>query len=152
MNTGMNLEELARELTRRTDPNVRRDFVTPQGKIEMVPGSEGGVKLAGLPLQAHAAIRPHAHGQIADELGIPKKYYDRMLVEKPELLARNVNTWLHAAPTAKRMVRTLDGEARAVLSSSYRPLDNHDLAQAALPILATRKAQVVSSALTETRM
>ncbi len=84
--------------------------------------------------------------------GVPKLYYDRMKAEAPQLLADNVNTWLHKEPKTKRMVRTLDGDVRAVLSSSYRPLDNVDLAEAVLPILGKVGAQVVSSAITETRM
>ena len=33
------------------------------------------------------------------------------------------------------MVRTLDGQVRAVLSDRYRRLDNYDLAENVLPIL-----------------
>ena len=39
-------------------------------------------------------LTPYAHGQLADHLGIPKKYYDRSLELKPDLLAENINVWL----------------------------------------------------------
>jgi uncharacterized protein (TIGR00255 family) len=50
-----------------------------------------------------------------------------MLQEDPELLAANVNNWFHDQPQ-RRMVRTLDGKARAFLSDSYRTIDNLDVA------------------------
>jgi hypothetical protein len=97
-------------------------------------------------------LTQHAHGQLASALSIPKAYYDRMRAEQPALLADNVNTWLHAQPEDKRMVRTVDGRIRAVLSPKYRPLDNFELATAVLPQLVGMRTQVISSALTETRM
>jgi hypothetical protein len=110
-----------------------------------------GIELAGFngdPL----AITPYAHGQLADHLDIPKKYYDRMMVETPDLLATNVNRWLERDPDNRRMIRTLDGKVRAVLSPKFRPLDNFDLANAVLPTLIEHRAEIVSSQLTETRM
>ena len=56
-----------------------------------------------------------AHRQIAARLEIPAKYYDRMRTEAPQMLAKNVNHWLHAQPET-RMIRTLDGNVRAFLS------------------------------------
>lgn len=97
-------------------------------------------------------ITPHAHSQLADHLAIPKKYYDRMAAEQPQLLASNINTWLHADADNKRMIRALDGKVRAVLSPKFRPLDNFDLAQTVLPTLIEKRVQVVSCELTQTRM
>jgi hypothetical protein len=97
-------------------------------------------------------VMPHAHRQLSSHLNIPKLYYDRMLVEQPALLTDNINTWLTADAANKRMVRTLDGNVRAFLSPRYRPLDNFELATAVLPVLQEQQVQVVSSALTETRM
>jgi len=52
------------------------------------------------------------------------------------------------------MVRTLDTEVRAFLSNRYRRLDNFDLAEAVLPILAEmgEGIRIVSAELTESRM
>ena len=50
------------------------------------------------------------------------------------------------------MIRTLDGSARAFVSERYRPLDNFDLADKVLPILADAQVQIESSAITDTRM
>jgi hypothetical protein len=75
------------------------------------------------------------HDQIGGYLQIPAAYYDRMRQEQPELLATNINTWLASQVGQKRMVRTLDGNARAFLSDKYRPIENEDLCEAILPIL-----------------
>jgi hypothetical protein len=148
MNKGRNLQELAAELQRQTA--TRRDYLAPQGKLEAV--IEGGaLAIAGFN-GAAMPLTNHAHGQLSDHLGIPKKYYDRMAVEQPALLAGNVNTWLRADADNSRMLRTLDGKVRAVLSPKYRPLDNFDLASAVLPELVNLRAEVVSSELTETRL
>lgn len=158
MKTGRSLQEIAAELERQV--NTRKDYLASQGAIRAVVEpvdttaqelpKTSLVKLDGFnggPL----AITDHAHGQLSDTLGIPKRYYDRMLAEQPELLARNINGWLQADPSTKRMVRTLDGRARAVLSSKFRPLDNFDLANAILPTLLQRNVQIMSAELTETR-
>ena len=75
-----------------------------------------------------------ARRQLADKLKIPFAYFERMRTEQPALLDGNVNTWLQT-DTERRMMRTLDGQVRAVLSDRYRRLDNYDLAENVLPIL-----------------
>lgn len=152
MNTGRSLQSLAAELDRQT--TTRRDYIAPQGKLEavvVVPDSSAEVQIAGFNGDS-MALTPFAHGQLADHLGIPKKYYDRMQIDTPALLTENINTWLRAEPDNQRMIRSLDGRVRAVLSPKYRPLDNFDLANTILPDLIEKKAQIVSSELTETRL
>ena len=61
-----------------------------------------------------------------------------MRSDAPALLAHNVNHWFKTQP-AERMVRTLDGKARAFLSNRYRRLDNFDLLHAVMPVLAELK-------------
>ena len=90
--------------------------------------------------------------QMAEKLAIPFPYFERMRTLQPELLDRNVNTWLHAEPV-RRMVRALDGRARALLSDRYRRLDNYDLVEHVLPLLqALPGARFESVQLTERRM
>lgn len=157
MKAGLSLSQLAAELERQTA--TRRDYLAPQGKIEAVliddkaPETDalGAIGITGFNGDA-LMLTPYAHGQLADHLEIPKKYYDRMAAQRPELLTRNINTWLHADPANKRMIRTLDGKVRAVLSPKYRPLDNFDLAQAILPTLIDAQIEITSCDLTETRM
>lgn len=81
----------------------------------------------------------HAHEQIAAQLKIPVKYYRRMLAEQPDLLTHNVNRWLGEIP-ARRMFRVRQDEnigvARAYLSDRYRRLDNLELAESFIPMMA----------------
>ena len=75
-----------------------------------------------------------------------------MRAENPELLAQNVNSWFAMTPQ-KRMVRTLDGNARAFLSERYRRIDNAEIAEAVLPILAEMPdVRIESCEITESKM
>jgi hypothetical protein len=85
-----------------------------------------------------------AHQQIGGQLGIPRKYYLKMLEEQPDLLAANVNTWFESQPK-RRMVRTMvtNGDpdaprmafARGWMSDHYRRLDSLELTDTILPVL-----------------
>ncbi len=55
-----------------------------------------------------------AHLQLAEKLGIPKKYYDKMReAKKFELLFENINALL--GNKERRLIRILDGKIRAIL-------------------------------------
>jgi hypothetical protein len=156
MKIGRSLSDLAREIERQA--TVKRDLIAPSPAISMVvtdsqhvrPGTALTVGTNG---SANTfGINSLAHNQIAAYVGIPSKYYDRMAVEAPNLLARNVNEWLNRSTNEKRLVRVLDDTVRALLSDGYRPLDNYDLATAVLPVLSGMSLEVVSCELTERRL
>ena len=92
-----------------------------------------------------------AHDQIANRVGIPTRYYRRLREEATALLDHNVNHWFAEQPT-RQMVRTLNGKVRAFLSDRYRPLDNYDLMENVLPVLAEQQLTVESCQLTEKRL
>ena len=143
MKTGKTLTELAQEIERRA--TVKKDFIAPVGKMEMVVENDR-------PMMAlHNGV---AFDQIATYTGIPRDYAKRMAAEDPRLLATNVNRWLHdeAKRDDKRMVRTLDGTMRALLSNKYRRLDNEDVAEAVLPVLLAGNFMILSADITETRL
>jgi hypothetical protein len=149
MKTGKTLMELAAEITRQSEAKV--DLVAPTTAMvmhaEYPPHSPVGFKVG----DRDFGINNVGHDQIGTHVGIPSKYYDRMRDEAPALLAVNVNEWLNKG-SAKRMVRTLDGTVRAFLSDSYRPLENEQLAEAVLPVLADLKLEVMSAEITERRL
>ena len=153
MKAGMTLVDMAQELQRQADS--KRDFIAPEQALTMdVVQTEALSPEVSLTLGEVGSfgLRPHAHGQIAQHLKIPKVYYDRMRADSPALLAQNVNHWLHQSDT-QRMVRTLDGQARAYLSGKFRPLDHYDLADAVLPVLMDDgQVEIVSCAVTETKL
>jgi len=82
------------------------------------------------------ALNPHMRGQVATDLGIPKRYFDRMTADAPYLLRDNVNHWLREEPN-RRMVRAYREDSgnvgRAWLSPGYRRLDNVEIAKTLLP-------------------
>jgi len=150
MKTGKTLNELAAEITRRAE--AKKDFIAPVGKLAMAVVNDAPSLIVGD--NDAFAINANAHGQIAEYAGIPSKYYKRMQSEDPQLLATNVNRWLHdiASKDDKRMVRTLDGQVRALVSDRYRKIENEDIAETVLPVLMDRDMIIMSADITETRM
>lgn len=151
MKTAKSLVELATEIERQSKSKV--DYAADTRNLEMVTPEAGGVALVmHNGTDTTMRVGETAHRQIAERLQIPAKYYDRMLADKPALLARNVNTWFHEAPE-QRMIRTLDGSARAFLSNRYQRIDNNEVAEVVLPqLLATRGVEVLSCEVTDRRL
>jgi len=149
MKTGLSLTELAKELERRRE--AKADFIAPISKLKVAVGSDKS-PIVVLDEKMTFDINKVAHEQLADYAGIPMAYYRRMLENDPELLAHNVNRWLSDRADERRMVRTLDGQVRAVLSDKYRALENEDLAEAVLPVLMERNLLIMSCHVTESRL
>lgn len=146
MKTGKTLTQLAFEIERQRQSRV--DYIAPTKQSLLIPTKDDvQMALKGEDLD----MKDLAHQQIATHTDIPAKYYNRMRTEAPELLARNVNHWFTEKPT-NRLVRTLDGKVRAFLSDRYRPLENFDLAEAALPTLLDMDLEVISCEITDKRL
>lgn len=159
MRKGISLTALAQKIEANQEGKL--DLIaSPSENIKMVVDDNkpmlqvgGADKIAGIyPMQAIA------HDQLATHIGIPGRYYDRMAAEAPALLADNVNTWLARRPAKeRRMVRTLQtGETRhvrAFLSNAYQRIENEEIAEVVLPILADIKGlEIASCEITERRM
>lgn len=132
MKQGKTLIELAQEVQRQAE--AKKDIVADSKQIKLSDDAQSLVVEGNDDVHQFDAITPVTHGQISQHLKIPKAYYDRMKAEKPALLAQNVNEWLHSSDS-RRMVRTLDGTARAFLSDRYRRIDNNLIAETALQTL-----------------
>lgn len=149
MKAGKTLQELAIELDRQQA--AKRDMIVDMGALSM--DASGGNLALRVAATAKCNINDIAHRQIGQTLKIPAPYYDRMRAEYPELLAQNVNGWFARTPDTKRMLRTMDGTARALLSDRYRRIDNFEVASAVLPIISGMDgASVESCELTDSRM
>jgi hypothetical protein len=152
MKSGRTLVSLAQELERQL--HSKKDLIVPSQLVHHRTGDGGETHLVideggGA---VHYGVTPLARRQLSDKLKIPYAYFERMREEQPVLLDRNVNTWLQSEDD-RRMLRTLDGKVRAVLSDRYRRLDNFDLAESVLPILQQLpEVRFESVELTETRM
>lgn len=151
MKTGLNIVELATELQRRAD--AKQDYVAPTTSVRMdvvddipklaIDGGDG----------REFGITQHTHRQIGTWAKVPARYYDQMMDSSPELLATNINHWLETSDN-RRMIRTLDGDARAWLSDRYRRIDNEDVAEQVLPILldSGQFSQIVSTDVTSSKL
>ena len=153
MKEGKTLQELAAELERQQ--LAKKDLIVSTGVLSMDSRDDGGIALnvmSGQVIQ-HYDVGEIAHRQIGQFLKIPATYYDRMRREYPQLLTLNANGWFAKMPQAKRMLRTLDGTARVLLSDRYRRIDNFEVASAVLPIISRMEgAGVESCELTDSRM
>jgi hypothetical protein len=143
MKMGKTLVELATEIARRSETKL--DLVADTRKMGMTDEAEMVVNAQ------EFGVRSLAHQQIGTYYGINKPYYDKMLHDAPKLLAQNINHWLDKAP-ATRLVRTLDGDMRAFLSDSYRPLENEDLLGAILPVIMDMGLLIMSCEVTDNRL
>jgi len=45
----------------------------------------------------------------------------------PDLLSKNINHWMTEPDEKPKLIRTLDGKARAFLSDKYKIIDNDDV-------------------------
>lgn len=145
MKQGRTLTDLAAELERQA--KSKRDFKAPTAELHaVVDGADLVNPSVDLRINGHGTfeLTELAHDQLGQHAGIPSKYYDKMRSQAPNLLATNLNHWLHAEKET-RLVRTLDGHARAFLSNRYRTIDNWDVAMAALPVLTKTKQMTVQS-------
>lgn len=154
MKTGRSLIELAQEIERQN--NSKRDFLvnTDHMELSVVKDKDhADVFVPELVFPGNSMrLNDIAHQQLGTHTGIPATYYRKMLEQAPELLCDNVNTWLHTEPQ-QRLVRTLDGSARAFLSNRYRPIDNAEIAEMVLPIIGSIEGvHVESCEITEARM
>ena len=136
MKQGMTIQQAAAEIMRQSE--AKADYLVRTDHLHMET-CDGVPTLRLLDESGIDRVEPldiltTAHRQMGDYLNIPRKYYDRMLQENIDLLAHNVNSWLHQG-TEQRMIRTIDGRARAFLSNRYRRIDNIDIAKITLPII-----------------
>lgn len=134
MYTGSTLPNLVQTLE--YQKSVRKDLVANTVQLTMTDNTDDDRSM-NLAVNDHDiyAVTDHTHGQIRTHLKIPGVYYSRLLDEHKSLLATNVNALFRHQPV-NRMVRTLEGRARAFLSDRYRRLDNDAVLLQALAALS----------------
>ncbi len=134
MNKGMSLEGLLNEVIRQT--STKRDFVASTKEALRMVQSEGELWIVllkeGSGELERFEIAENAHRQISTRLGIPWMYYNRLLADHTDLVVEQVNALFEREPET-RLLRTMDGKARAFLSNKYRRLDNDEVLKEILP-------------------
>jgi len=145
MKSNMTMDEFKQEVRRREE--AKADFIAPSSHIKMLDDGEH-IELG----DQIYDLQSNFHSQVSNHLHIPKRYYDAMQ-EIPSLRAANVNAWLTKNGNEERMVRTLDNNARAFLSSRFRPFDNLFALKAMSPVFDEFKGlEVKANSLTDNRM
>lgn len=143
----LSLSELAAKLDNQAASKA--DYVAPVAAVSMDDAAR--ITVAGSVNAAQATDL--GHRQLSEFTGIPAAYYERLRSNDPGLLANNVNRWLKDKANERRMVRTMNGQVRALLSDRYQRVDNLEVAEVALNVLSDiKEMRVVSSAVTESRM
>lgn len=167
MKQGRALPELVTELKRQA--NAKRDLLAPAKAIRV--HSNGCSRLV---LDDSYVVNDIAHGQLAEYAGVPKPFYDRLRSAtnalRVPLLHEDydpsqadyplfdvlVNTLLEKKGEDRRLVRTLDGTARAFLSENFNTdLDNYDVlrvAAKAMDEMGLTPENVVSCEVTERKL
>ena len=155
MKQGRALPKVLMELQRQNA--AKQDFIAPAAALHLSDDGETFVMDHVGPRDSMSMNTTDLfHRQMGSALNIPAKYYDLMRMQKPELLARNVNSWL-ASRDQSYMVRSMDygsgRVARALLSDRYRRIDNLEVASAVLPLFAGKEEmEVVSCEVTENKL
>lgn len=154
MKAGLTIEELATEVMRQKD--AKADYIVNTSMLAMEHcGTELVLRVlddSHIDRIEPLDIADTAHRQIGTRLGIPAKYYGKMLTEHPDLLVTNVNAWFEREPT-ERMLRVLDGKVRAYLSNSYMRMDHYEIFASVLPVIGEiPDVQFVSCHITDNRM
>jgi len=149
MKTGKTLSELAVQL--QANALNKLDYIADTREIMLDPGNSSMIVGSKDPLSA----TDHCHQQLSTWTGIGSRYYQKMKVESPALLAGNVNYWLHQEreKPVTRLVRSLNGKARAFLSDRYLRLDNEHIAETTLRALElVDDLTLISSDITESKL
>lgn len=119
---------LAKKLKQQKD--TKKDYIIPSEQIQSeYDVGEKKIKLS-IPVpneygRKSFELTPYCHKQVSTKTGIPSKFYERLRENHPELLVKNINELIREKD--KRLVRILDGRARALLSDRYRIIDNYDV-------------------------
>jgi hypothetical protein len=135
-----------------SDQDKKKDVVAGTEQIDMLYDYTAEKMM--LDIEGDSTHEPNkiAHSQIGSFLEIPSRYYERMRIDAPGLLAKNVNHWM-PQNKKRRLVRTMEGTARAFLSDRYRILDNTEVIGAFLPVLnEIPELRIQSFDVTETKL
>jgi len=151
MKSQYNIEELASKLME--NARNKKDMIVDTSYMTAI--ANGDVKLhiedKKLGIDDTYTMNNTCLNQIATKVGISKKYLDKMRDGHNALLQDNFNYWMHKTPK-QQMIRTQGTTARAFLSDKYKRVDNEEIANTVLPILLDKGYEIMSSAITDSKM
>lgn len=150
------IAQIVQELRRQID--ARFDFVVDtrdlavrvdDSKLKLfgTPSSADYIPRAGIPL-GRTALR-----QLGERAtpSIPLQFLERAIEEAPGRIADFITGVMHDH-SERRLVRVLDNQVRAVLGSTYRCIDNLDVAQSVLTAATESNARLLEATLSDDAM
>lgn len=129
MKTGLTLTQLAAEIERQNASKI--DVIAPVKKLTFNDSN----KLTIETVDGEYLPTEQFHSQMATHIGIGNAYSSSLRTRLPETWRNTMNDELHASKTP-RLVRMLDGNARAFLSNAYERIDNSEVAQTIFETMA----------------
>ena len=142
------LDTLKAEINRQA--MVKQDAIIPTDKMQFITRNEKHF-ITGRENDMALNATDLCVKQIATRSGIGGGYLSQMIDLAPELLDANINYWWTASPK-NRLVRTLDGNARAFMSDRYKTMDNKPIMDTIFNILDMNDIEVKSCDVTNSRM
>ena len=148
MKQGLTLTQFAQTIQERDQ--AKADYLAPVPLIDVSTNGHTSLVLrdiedAGGNELAPLEIGNTAHSQLASYLGVPKAFYDNLQGNASTLRDPNdperalydtlINGLLRSHADDARLVRTLNGRARAWLSDRYRQMDNLEILTRLLPVI-----------------
>ena len=116
MRTMENIEQLLARIV--AEDRRKHDVIADTRKMSVVTPEDddesGDIRLLldGLDGMDEFVMTDHALGQVSTDLGIPKRYFDRMKDDAPELFKTNLHHWLYQEPKARMVRGYTNGSAR----------------------------------------
>jgi hypothetical protein len=149
------LTKLVEELERQRESRV--DFVADQRTMRFL-GHDGGRlgsgdKQTGEWLPDPLRFTDDALAQFGERQDptIPRKFLRAAVDAHPDAIADYINTVMMRSPK-RNLVRCLDGRVRAVISDTYRMIDNYDVAFEALTAVRDNGGEVIEATLSDRYM
>lgn len=125
-----------------------KDFIVPAKELTITTGHDRSY----LSFNGQSYnLKDRAKRQLAEITSIPYTYYQMLEADYPDLLDNSVNTLINDVGKNK-MIRTLGGSARAILSDKYCIFDNSQLLKLAVPLIEESRFRVASCSITEEKM
>lgn len=126
----------------------KQDFLIPAHELSITSGNNKNY----LNLNGRSyPLMENAQRQLAEIAGMPFNYYQKLLHDYPDLLDESINTLLSDVYKNK-LIRTLQGRARALLSDRYKKIEHEDLLGVIENVITDNKLIVASSSITPDRM
>ena len=132
-----NIEGLLQRIV--AEDSRKHDVIADTRKMSVLTPEDGSTALLldGEDGISEFTLTDHALGQVSTDLAIPKRYFDRMRSDAPDLFRTNVHHWLYQEPKA-RLIRGLTNDdapmtGRAWMSDRFRRLDHMEIARTLLP-------------------